>query len=231
VNTPIRLVGAVVLVVAGYALFRFVIFPPSAHLSAEQRASLQTLKPRLPELVISQADASIVAGDVRDCVGESPAPRPAVDPAMGKRADSAWCAPSGAFLMSTVALPANSSVANIAREVVLHAGPAGQAAPMAETISGQLTPLEGSAQFVDLQGIGPYSHTLKFRAQYPGRVQVFEYYNIHFVENFVDVDITVVLPGAPANDQSAAMVAQTLYTRVGTVLGAIDSNPNAVTCA
>jgi len=85
VNTPIRLVGAVVLVVAGYALFRFVIFPPSAHLSAEQRASLQTLKPRLPELVISQADASIVAGDVRDCVGESPAPRPAVDPAMGKR--------------------------------------------------------------------------------------------------------------------------------------------------
>jgi hypothetical protein len=218
VNTPVRLIGAVVLVAAGYALFRFVIFPPSAHISAEQLASLQTLEPRLPEFLVSQADATTVAGEVHDCNGDSPAAPPTVDPAMGKRADSAWCAASGAFVMSTVALPANSSVANIAREVVLHAAPAGQAAPMAESVSGQLTPIEGSAQFVDLPGIGPYSHTLKFRAQYPSRVQVFEFYNIHFVENFVDVDITVVLPGAPTNDQAATDIAQSLYNRIAQVL-------------
>jgi hypothetical protein len=217
-KAPIRLVGAVVLVVAGYALFRFVIFPSSAQLSAEQLATLQTLEPRLPELVVSQADAFSIAGEVRDCVGQSPAAPPLVDPAQGKRADSAWCSAAGAFVMSTVALPAEGSVANVAREVQLHADPAGRAQSMAEAIAGQLTPLEGSAQFIELPSIGPYSHALKFRAQYPGRVQVFEYYSVHFVENFVDVDITLALPGAPANDQSAATIAQTIYDRVGQVL-------------
>lgn len=218
VNTPMRLVGAVVLVVAGYALFRFVIFPPSAHLSADQLATLQTLEPRLPDLVVWQPEAAAVAGAVRDCAGESPAAPPSADPARGKRADTAWCAAAGAFVMSTVLLQASGSVANVAREVQLHAAPSGQAQPLAEGISSQLIPLEGSALFIDLPGLGPYSHALRFRAQYPGRVQVFEYYNIHFVENFVDVDITVVLPGAVTNDQSAGIIAQTLYNRVGQVL-------------
>ena len=213
-----RLIGAGVLVVAGYALFRFAIFPSSESLSAEQLASLQTLEPRLPELVISQADAATVAGDVRKCTGESPAAPPPADPAQSKRADSAWCAASGAFVMSTVALPAKSSDSNVAREAELHASPAGQAQSIAENISTQLTMLEGSAQFVDLQGIGAYSHALKVRGQYPGRAQVFEYFNIHFVENFVDVDVTLALPGAPNNDASAAVIAQTLYNRVGQAL-------------
>jgi hypothetical protein len=220
VKAPIRLFGAVALVIAGYALYRFVLFPSSSSLSAEQIASLSSLGPQLPALAVSQADAATLIGDANDCASDSPGSGPPVDPMQGERADTAWCSSAGAFVMSTVALPAQDNVDNIAREVQLHAAPSGQAVELAKATATELTTIEGSAHFVAIDGIGPYSHALKFRVRYPSRFQVFDYYRVHFVENFVDYDLTLVLPGADANDGAATTLSQLMYDPVGQALTA-----------
>ncbi|MEO8456827.1 MAG: hypothetical protein ABI559_03340 [Chloroflexota bacterium] len=219
-NTPIRLVGAVVLVVAAAALFRFVLFPSSAKLSAEQITTLQSLEPRLPELLVVQPDAAALFADAADCHANPKFAPPAPVPNSGPHADSEWCSASGAFITTDVSLPMDwdSAAATLSAEVALHVAAPDRAIELAKTPPAGLVPITGSVRFTDADGIGPYSHILRFRANYPNNVQIFDYYDIHFVENWISVQITIVLPGNDVNNGAAATIAQAVYNRITQVL-------------
>jgi hypothetical protein len=189
----------IALVAAGYLVYRFVLFPPSDRISAEELAALQSLEPRLPEMLVTQADALSVAGEARDCRGE-PGAVSSHQEAAGVRGETAWCAASGAYVASWVVLPRDGDepVRLAAEALEMRSGSPGGAASMAREIAGELQLIEGSAQFIEVAGTGALSGTLRFRAQYPNRVQVFDCYYVRLLENWVAAGVTVVLRGRRA---------------------------------